>query len=109
MWKVILVLMLVTGAEQRLIVQQPLDGHGFATQAECDKFMQDWRRQAKQPELLRLAEARAPAQQGKIKQVNLLDAGCADPTWSGAFPILKPDEGFPPAAEKKPDEHKPAH
>ena len=38
MWKVILVLMLVTGAEQRLIVQQPLDGHGFATQAECDKF-----------------------------------------------------------------------
>lgn len=109
MWKVILVLMLVTGDGQRLIVQQPLDGHGFATQAECDKFMQDWRRQAEQPELLRLAEARAPAQQGKIDQVSLLDAGCADPAWSGAFPILKPEEGFPPPAAHKPGEAKPAH
>jgi len=29
-------------------------------------------------------EARAPAHRGDIKWVNLLDAGCSDPTWSGA-------------------------
>ncbi|MGQ0676155.1 MAG: hypothetical protein ACT4N4_08735 [Rhodospirillales bacterium] len=109
MWKVVLVLMVLTNAEQRLIVQQPLDGHGFATKAECDKFAEGWRGQTKQPELQRLAEARAPAFRGNMKTVSLLDAGCADPGWSGAFPILKADEGFPPAADKKPGEAKPAH
>ncbi len=107
MWKVVLVLMVVTNADQRLIVQQPLDGQGFAAKAECEKFAADWRSKAQQPELLRLAEARAPAQRGQMKLVSLLDAGCADPGWSGAFPILKAEEGFPPAAEKKPGEAKP--
>ncbi len=107
MWKVVLVLMVLTNADQRLIVQQPLDGHGFAAKAECEKHAADWRAGVKQPELLRLAEARAPAQRGQMKQVSLLDAGCADPGWSGAFPILKAEEGFPPAAEHKPGEAKP--
>lgn len=107
MWKVILVLMVLTDADQRLIVQQPLDGQGFTAKAECEKFAQDWRAKAKQPELLRLAEARTPAQRGRMKQVSLLDAGCADPGWSGAFPILKAEEGFPPAAEHKPGDAKP--
>jgi hypothetical protein len=107
MWKVVLVLMVLTNAEQRLIVQQPLDGHGFATKAECDKAMQEWRGKASPPELTRLAELRAPAFRGNMKSVSLLDAGCADPAWSGAFPVLKAEEGFPPAAEKKPGEAKP--
>jgi len=105
MWKAILVLMAITGADQRIIVQQPLDGRGFAQKAECDAFLDGWTKQAKQPELLRLAEARAPAHRGNIKWVNLIDAGCADPAWSGAFPILKEGEGFPPlppSQEKEP-------
>jgi hypothetical protein len=110
MWKVVLILMVLTNADQRLIVQQPLDGHSFATKAECEKFAADWRAKAKQPELLRLAELRAPAQRGQMKQVSLLDTGCADPAWSGAFPILKPEEGFPSAGGVKPgDAKKPAH
>ena len=97
MWKVILVLMAVTTADQRIIVQQPID-KTFASQAECNAFATDWQRQVKQPELLRLAEARDPAHRGSIKTASLLDAGCADPGWSGAFPILKAEEGYPPPA-----------
>jgi hypothetical protein len=109
MWKVVLILMVVTNADQRLIVQQPLDGQRFAAAAECEKFAADWRAKAKQPELLRLAELRAPAFRGNMKTVSLLDAGCADPAWSGAFPVLKAEEGFPPAPEKKHGEAKPVH
>ena len=83
MWKAILVLMAITTADQRIIVQQPLDGHGFQAKAECDAYVENWQKQAKQPELLKLAETRAPAHRGNIKWVNLIDAGCADPTWSG--------------------------
>lgn len=101
MWKLVLVLMVLTNGEQRLIVQQPLD-RGFASKAECDAFAANWPGQARQPELLRLAESRAPAHRGQIKQVSLLDAGCADPAWSGAYPVLKPEEGFPPAPGSKP-------
>lgn len=101
MWKAILVLMAITSADQRIIVQQPLDGRGFAQQAECEAHVANWQKGAKQPDLLKLAEARAPAHRGDIKWVNLIDAGCSDPTWSGAFPILKDGEGFPPAPAKK--------
>lgn len=108
MWKAILVLMAITTADQRIIVQQPLDGHGFNAKAECDAFVENWQKQAKQPELLKLAETRAPAHRGNIKWVNLIDAGCADPAWSGAFPILKDGEGFPPPAPGG-EAKKPAH
>lgn len=107
MWKAILVLMAITTADQRVIVQQPLGDRSFAAKAECDAFVENWSKQARQPELLRLAEARAPAHRGSIKWVNLIDAGCADPAWSGAFPVLKDGEGFPPAAAK--DEKAPGH
>ncbi|MCC7047471.1 MAG: hypothetical protein IT562_12235 [Alphaproteobacteria bacterium] len=108
MWKVILVLMAITSADQRVIVQQPLGERSFAAKAECDAFVDNWQKQAKQPELLRLAEARAPAHRGNIKWVNLIDAGCADPAWSGAFPVLKDGEGFPPAPAHG-EAKKPAH
>jgi hypothetical protein len=100
MWKLILVLMAITTADQRVIVQQPLAERSFASKAECDAFAAGWVKQAKPPELLRLAETRAPQHRGSIKSVSLLDAGCADPTWSGAFPILKADEGYPPPPAK---------
>ena len=99
MWKLILVLMIVTTADQRVIVQQPLDARSFATQAECEAFAKTWAAQPnKAPELRRVAEQRAPAHRGQMKTVQLIDSGCADPAWSGAFPILKADEGYPPAA-----------
>jgi hypothetical protein len=108
MWKLVLVLMIVTTADQRVIVQQAVD-RSFATQAECEAFAKTWAAQPnKGPELQRVAEQRAPAHRGQMKAVSLIDSGCADPTWSGAFPVLKPEEGFPPA---KPKGHgaKPAH
>jgi hypothetical protein len=110
MWKAILVLMAITTADQRVIVQHPLGDRSFAAKAECDAFVEGWSKQAKQPDLVRLAEARAPAHRGSIKWVNLIDAGCADPAWSGAFPVLNDAEGFPPlpAREAKPPGHLPS-
>jgi hypothetical protein len=109
MWKVVLVLMAITTADQRVIVQQPLGERTFAAKAECDAYLEIWSKQAKQPDLLKLAEARAPAHRGNIKWVNLIDAGCADPAWSGAFPILKDGEGFPPAVAHGGEAKKPTH
>ncbi|MCK6454377.1 MAG: hypothetical protein L6R19_26535 [Alphaproteobacteria bacterium] len=105
MWKLVLVLLIVTTADQRVIVQQPLDGRQFASQAQCEAFTKGWKGQVKPPELQRIAETRAPAHRGQMKSVSLIDAGCADPAWSGAFPVLKPEEGFPPATPRQ----KPAH
>jgi len=105
MWKLILVLMIVTTADQRVIVQQAVD-RSFATQADCEAFAKGWAtQQNKAPALQRIAEQRAPAHRGQMKTVSLIDSGCADPGWSGAFPVLKADEGFPPAKPKG----KPAH
>jgi hypothetical protein len=100
MWKLVLVLMIVTNADQRVIVQQAVD-RSFATEAECEAFTKGWRaQQNKAPELQRIADQRAPAHRGQMKSVSLIDSGCADPGWSGAFPVLKSGEGFPPIQPK---------
>jgi hypothetical protein len=105
-WKVVLVLMVVTNADQRLILQDAVAGGQFATKAECDTFAGKWAETVAPAELRRIAEVRAPAHRAEIKSVRLIDSGCADPGWSGAFPVLGADEGFPaPKADTKSKPH----